>query len=270
MLDLAIIGFGAIGQELAQVLQADTHLRIVQIVTTTQAVDRLGGIAARLAPNARLLDSVDASPGHRPDLIAECAGHSAIVSHVVPALQSGIPCVVASVGALAEPGLFERVEDAATRGRTRVQLISGAVGALDALTAARIGGLDRVLYTSRKPPRGWQGTAAESVCDLSRLVDACVVFKGSARDAAMTFPKNANVAATVALAGVGLDRTEVQLIADPGVERNLHRVEAWGAFGRLELQMDNLPLPTNPKTSALAVYSLARAVRSASAHVVFS
>ena len=269
MFKLAIVGFGAIGQELARVLHAAAHLQIVQIVTTPQSTARVRGIAAQLAPQARVLNEVDLSPEHWPDLLAECAGHSAIVSHVIPALQAGIPCVVASVGALAAPDMFARLEDAATRGHTRVQLISGAIGALDALDAARIGGLDRVLYTSRKPPRSWEGTPAERVCALSQLSAPCVVFQGSARDAATVFPKNANVAATVAFAGLGLDRTEVQLIADPGVERNIHRLEAWGAFGHLELQMENLALPTNPKTSAITVYSLARAVRSVFVHVVF-
>ena len=268
MFKLAIVGFGAIGQELARVLHADERVQITQIVTTPQSTARVRGIAAQLAPHAVVLNEFDGSPEHRPDLVAECAGHTAIASHVIPALQAGIPCVVASVGALAEPGLFARLEDAAARGHTRVQLISGAIGGLDALDAARIGGLDRVLYTGRKPPRSWEGTPAERVCVLSELIAPCIVFQGSARDAATTFPKNANVAATAALAGLGLDRTEVQLIADPGVERNVHRLEAWGAFGRLDLQMENLPLPTNPKTSALTVYSLARAVRSALAHVV--
>ena len=269
MFKLAIVGFGAIGQELAQLLQADLHLQITQIVTTPQSTARVRGIAAQLAPHARVLNEVDVSPEYRPDLVAECAGHAAIVSHVIPALQAGLRCVVASIGALAEPELFARLEDAATRGNTRVQLISGAIGALDALDAARIGGLDRVLYSGRKAPRSWEGTPAERVCALSQLIAPCVVFQGSARDAATAFPKNANVAATVALAGLGLDRTEVQLIADPGVERNIHRLEAWGAFGHLELQIENLALPSNPRTSALTVYSLARAVRNASAHVTF-
>lgn len=269
MFKLAIVGFGAIGQELAQVLRADADLRITQIVTTPQSIDRVRPNAARLAPRALVLSELDASPAYRPDLVVECAGHAAIVSHVVLALQAGIPCVVASVGALARPGLFARLEDAATHGRTRVQLIPGAIGALDALDAARIGGLDRVLYCGRKPPRSWEGTPASQACDLSRLLAPCVVFEGSARDAAMAFPKNANVAATVALAGLGLDRTEVRLIADPGVDRNVHRLEAWGAFGHLEFQIENLALRGNPKTSALTVYSLARAVRNASAHLTF-
>ncbi len=269
MLRLALVGFGAIGQALARLLKADADLRITQIVTTPRSGEEARRNAAQLAPHALLLNEIDMTPAQRPDLVAECAGHAAIESHVVPALRAGVPCVMASVGALAEGDTFLRLEQAARQGGTRLQLIAGAVGALDALDAARIGGLDRVLYVGRKPPPSWSGTPAERVCDLLRLDAPCVVFEGSARSAALAFPKNANVAATVALAGLGLDRTEVRLIADPGVERNVHRVEASGAFGRLELQLENLALASNPRTSALTVYSLARAVRNASAAVVF-
>ena len=269
MFKLAVVGFGAIGQEMVRMLQADPQLELTQIVVPLHAVDETRRIAAHVAPRARVLTELDVSPLQRPDLVAECAGHAAVMSHVIPALQAGIPCVVASVGALHEADSLVRLEDAARCGRTRVQLISGAIGGVDALAAARLGGLDRVIYVGRKPPHSWQGTPAEKVCVLSELTAPCVIFQGSAREAALTFPKNANVAATVALAGLGLDRTRVELIADPGIEGNVHRLEASGTFGRLEIQLENLSLATNPKTSALAVYSLTRAVRNASAIVFF-
>ena len=269
MFDIAIAGFGAMGQELARALATEPDARVARIIVPGHGLEAARSAAAALAPGALVCTDLELAHGRRPRLLAECAGHTAVLQHVVPALRAGVPCVVASVGALHEDGLLEALETAAREGHTSVRLIAGAIGGMDALAAARAGGLERVRYTGRKPPAGWRGTAAEERCALDDLREPVIIFSGSAREAARLFPKNANVAATVALAGMGLDATEVELIADPGVQRNVHGVEAEGAFGRLSLQLENLPLPANPRTSALAMLSLARAVRNAWAPLRF-
>lgn len=208
----------------------------------------------------RVTEQLDLYGPDRPDIVVECAGHSAIEEHVLPALASGVPCLIASVGALSAPGLPERLEMAAREGHTQVQLLSGAIGAIDALAAARLGGLHRVCYRGRKPPFAWKGTPAERDFDLDALTAPTQVFEGSAREAAAQYPRNANVAATLALAGIGLDRTEVRLVADPEIHENVHHLDAEGAFGSLELTLRGRPLQANPRTSALTVYSVVRAL----------
>lgn len=262
-LKIGMIGFGAIGQALAQQLGSDARLVVTQVVVPSSLMAAVQSQTTQLAPRARVLDALDFGPDQRPDLVVECAGHSAVDAHVVPALQAGIACVMASVGALHDAALLHRLESAASQGNTRLKLVTGAIGGIDALTAAHLGGLDDVTYVGRKPPLSWLDTPAEHVCDLAQLTSPQVIFRGSARQAAQDYPKNANVAATVSLAGLGLDRTQVELVADPGVTRNVHTVIARGAFGRMELTLENFPLAANPKTSALTVYSLARAVRNA-------
>ncbi|CAG2141613.1 L-aspartate dehydrogenase [Cupriavidus yeoncheonensis] len=258
MLHVSMVGCGAIGRGVLELLKSDPDVAFDVVIVPEGQMDEARGALSALAPNVRVATCL--ADGQRPDLLVECAGHHALEEHIVPALERGIPCMVVSVGALSEPGLVERLEAAARRGNTQVQLLSGAIGAIDALAAARVGGLDEVIYTGRKPARAWSGTPAAELFDLDALTEPTVIFEGSARDAARLYPKNANVAATVSLAGLGLDRTSVRLLADPDAVENVHHVEARGAFGGFELTMRGKPLAANPKTSALTVFSVVRAL----------
>ncbi len=260
MLRLAIAGFGAIGSQLLERLAGLPHLRVDTVLVPPRSLDAARERLQALYPRARAVSRLQDAPSV-PQLLVECAGHSAVDEHVLPALARGIPCVVASVGAFADAQRALHVEAAARAGHTRVQLVAGAIGAIDALAAARLGGLASVVYTGRKPPRAWEGTVAAGACEgLDASQPARLVFQGSACEAARTFPKNANVAATVALAGLGMDETRVRLYADPQVPCNVHEIAAQGAFGELTLTLRGHPLAANPKTSLLTVLSLERAI----------
>ena len=174
-----------------------------------------------------------------------------------------------SLGALADPQLHDDLAAAALRGGARLHLASGAIGALDALQAARVGRLETVTYVGRKPPRGWKGSPAEERLDLDALIRGQQVhFTGTAREAALRYPKNANVAAAVALAGCGFDATEVQLIADAEASENIHEIEAVGEFGRLHFRISGNALPDNPRSSALAAMSVVSKVEQLSGLIV--
>jgi aspartate dehydrogenase len=168
--------------------------------------------------------------------------------------------IIASVGVLGDSGFARSLTEAAEKGRSRLTVPAGAVGGLDALRAARLGGLDEVCYTGRKPPLAWTGTPAEAGRNLALLVSQEPVFNGNASEAVRLFPKNANVTAAVAMAGIGFDRTRVTLIADPAIVHNQHEIEAEGSFGRFRIVLENRPLAGNPKTSELAALSVAQAV----------
>jgi aspartate dehydrogenase len=260
-----LIGYGAIGRLVFARLAGDPSIRIEQVL---ERPGRKAELQRSLGDGARAIGSL-AELDPLPDVAIECAGHGAVAAYVVPLLKRGVDVALASVGALAEPGLPETLDAAAREGGAQLTLVSGAIGGIDAIASAKIGGLREVVYTGRKPPLGWLGTPAEKAVDLKTLAGATAIFQGSAREAARRYPKNANVAATVSLAGLGLDETRVTLIADPAVRENVHHVVARGAFGELEITLRGQPLPDNPKTSALAAYSAVRALRDLAAPVRF-
>ena len=117
--------------------------------------------------------------------------------------------------------------------------------------------MEQVTYVGRKPPAGWRGSPAEQKLDLEALTTGAQThFQGTAREAALAYPKNANVAAAVALAGIGFDKTTVRLIADADVSANIHEVQAKGDFGNFTFQINGQSLPDNPRSSALAAMSV--------------
>lgn len=251
---IAVLGLGAIGKRVLNGLQRDL------LPTGVYAgFDRPGSSADM--EGVEHITSLDELCAWRPELAIECAGHG-VVSTVVPVLlRQGVDVILVSVGALSDDRLRAGLAQAAHDGGSRLITVSGAIGGLDALDAARSAGLDSVVYTGRKPPLAWKDTPAEEVVNLASLQQASVVFAGTARGAAQSFPKNANVTAAVALAGVGFDATAVRLIADPTVNCNVHEVEARGAFGRFFMRLENNPLPDNVKTSWLAALSIEAELR---------
>lgn len=196
----------------------------------------------------------------KPSLVVECASHSAVRDAVPVLLRLGIDTVIMSIGSLADPALMRDLQAAAVTGNSRLTVASGAIGGLDVLRAAKLAGLASVSYTGSKPPGAWKGTSAETLCDLSAISAPTVFFEGNAEQASRLFPKNANVTAAVALAGVGFEKTLVTLIADPEILSNCHRVAANGVFGDFSICLRNEPLPDNPKTSLLAALSVQQAV----------
>ena len=265
MISVGLIGYGGIARDVVAALrQAGGGVKI------SAALCRPGQAArARAAlPGIDIVESLDDLLARRPGIVAEVAGQQAVAQHGPAILRRGCDLLVISVGALAEPALLESLKGAARDGNSRVLLPAGAIGGIDAIAAMRAGGLDRVRYRSRKPPAAWRGSPAEKVADLDKMASRTVLYRGTAGEAALLYPQNANVAAAVALAGLGFEKTEVELLADPDAPGNVHEIEAEGSAGHFAIQLQGKPSRTNPKTSALAALSVARALLNLGAAIV--
>jgi aspartate dehydrogenase len=260
---IGIIGEGAIGSYVRDKLLERGH----EIGAVLLRAERLSERSTK-SGKTRYVASVHDLPDDIEHMI-DCAGHSALASHGPEILRRGIDLTTVSIGALADQDVFQELEDAAVAGKAKLHLASGAIGALDCLRAAGIGTLKSVTYVGRKPPAGWKGSLAESRLDLDHLDGAQAHFDGMARDAAIEYPKNANVAAAVALAGPGFDNTRVRLIADPGISENIHEIQATGDFGHFSFEIRGQSLPDNPRSSALATMSVVSRLEQANGHICF-
>ena len=255
-LTVAIGGLGAIGLQLARSLDRGIDgLRLVAVSARDKdrARANVDGFAA--PPAVVELDELA-----RADIVVEAAPAAVFEQIAVPALTAGRIFIPSSVGALLPR--MHLVELARQHG-ARIVVPTGALLGLDAVRAAAEGEVSSVTIESRKHPRGWVGAPylVKHGIDVLAMNAPTVIFEGNAYDAAAGFPANVNVAAALALAGIGPERTTVRLWADPGVDRNIHTIKVEAAAARLTMTVENVPSESNPRTGKLTPLSVLACLR---------
>jgi len=254
---VAIAGLGAIGLTLARALAQGAIPGM-----------RLTAVAARDQAKAR--EKLDRLPVHVPvceldqlpglaSVVVECAPAAVLDQVVRPVLAAGKTAMVVSVGALlSHPGLIEL----ARSGHGRIIVPTGALLGLDAVGAAAEGQIHSVTMVTRKPIAGLLGAPylVEHGIDITQCREPMRVFSGTAREAAKGFPANLNVAVALSLAGIGPDKTMLEIWADPTVVRNTHRIVVDADSARLDMTIENIP-SDNPRTGRITALSVLSALR---------
>lgn len=251
-LKIGLIGCGAIGSELARSVETrffdKASLEAVCEIDETRAKDFVSKL--KYIPQVCNVDDlVD-----RVDLVIESASLTIVPEVLRLAIEKGKDILVLSVGGLF--GQEELMKQAEEKG-VQIYVPSGAIGGMDAVKAAHIGGIQSIQLETIKPPMSYEGApyVVNKGIDLSEIKEETVLFEGSAEEAIKGFPRNINVSAILSFCGLGEKRTKVKIVALPGTPWNSHQVTLEGTFGRFTARADNEPLKSNPKTSALSPLS---------------
>ena len=264
-LRLGIAGLGTIGLAVAR--RVDAGEAGAMIVGAVSVRDR-DKAARNLAGFKSLPDIVAPGEiGQSCDVVLECAPKAIFDDILGSALDNGRIFIPLSVGALLDrPGLSEK----AARTGARIIVPTGALLGLDAVKAAALGPVESITMVTRKPPRGLKGAPhiAATGVDLDQVTEPLRVFTGSAREAAKGFPANVNVAAALALAGIGPDRTMVEVWADPTVTRNTHSISVKADASDLTMTIQNVPTEENPATGRITALSALATLQRLTAPIV--
>ena len=251
---IAIIGFGAIARDVLTILHDTVFVESIAVLhRTLPDHDEVHKVVH--------FNTLEALRNWKPDLVIEAAGHEAVRNYVPLLLENGFPVLVSSVGALHDETLFENLLAKAEQGQTHLLLPSGAIGALDYVRACRFTKDQHIVYESRKPVQAWQKELAERGYDFRTLHEPVILFEGMAREAARLYPANLNVAATLALAGIGMDLTHVRVVADPSITANQHHIHIHSDHGQMSVTFENTVSPSNPKSSRIVSKSIVAAVQ---------
>jgi aspartate dehydrogenase len=253
---VSIAGLGAIGQELVSRLGAGIDGLELAAVSARDR-DKARTTLARLGIDVPVLALEELEPVS--DVVVECMPAEFLRAVAEPMLRAGKEVVVLSVGVLLQDtGLVQLARDHGGR----ISVPTGALIGLDAVGAAAEGEIEAVKMTSRKPPRGLAGAPHldRTEVDAEQVSEPTMVFSGSAREAAEGFPANLNVAAALALAGVGPERTQVEVWIDPTVSRNTHHIEVKAAAADFSMTIENVP-SENPRTGRITALSVIRLLR---------
>jgi aspartate dehydrogenase len=239
MKTVGLIGCGAIGTVLAEAIERRLVVCDELIVYDFDA-SKAEQLKKALSFPVTIVGSLDELLNRKPTIIVEAASQQAAKDYVPRIVAEGIELVVMSTGALLDLNVD----------LSKVHVPSGAIGGLDAIASAALAGIDEVVLTSRKNPKA---------LEMSNKKEE-LIYEGSAEEAARRYPREMNVAATLALTAKPT-KVKVQVISDPAVQRNTHEIQVKWKFGDMSLCFSNEPHPENPRTSALAAWSAIRLLK---------
>jgi aspartate dehydrogenase len=253
---VAVAGLGAIGAAVVRELDRGIEgLALAAVSAQNIEKHRAWLDALKNVPEALPIEKLaDAA-----DIVVECAPSRLVRSIVAPVVARGKTAIVLSVGALLEN---EDLIDLAKENGGQIVVPTGALIGLDAVTAAAEGTIHSVRMVTRKPLQGLAGAPhlIENNLSIEGLTEPLRIFEGTAREAAKGFPANLNVAVALSLAGIGPDRTRVEIWADPTVTRNIHRIEVDSDSARFSMSIENIP-SENPRTGRITALSVIACLR---------
>lgn len=265
MLNAGIIGYGTIGKGIADLIQSqqagDIGLQSV-LVRNPNRMEELSHPPFSITNDEEFFFKQDL------DIVIEAAGHHALQLYGEKALKSGSHLVVISVGALADSEFLETLHKTAQENNKQILIPSAAIGGLDRIAAGVLGEIEEITLITRKPVKSWYGTIAEEKVNLETISEPYCIFEGNARNASKLFPENVNVSATLSLAGIGFEKTNVQVFVDPTIQRNMHTIKAKGFFGEIEISVQNQPYQQNPKSSPIVAMSVAKVLKNLTSSIV--
>ena len=252
-MNICIIGCGSIGSMLARAASEMEEIEKIFLL------DRNMSMAKKLAeklPDSETISRIESVKG-KVELVIEAASQKAVKLFGPMVVGMGISLMIMSVGALVDDELFALLKATARANGVKLYLPSGAIGGVDVVNAAAVKKIYEISLKTSKPPDGLLNNEyiTGAGIDVRKIERPTVVFDGSAGEAIKVFPLNINVATTLALSGIGKERTRVRIIVDPDIDRNVHELSMRGEFGGMKCTVQNVPHPENPKTSYLAALS---------------
>ncbi len=249
---VSVVGCGAIGSALAKRVDAVMSESVSALMLYDVDINRSRKLAS-MVRGARIAESSREAVA-MSDITVEAACPGAAVEVLGLAVENKKDVMILSIGGLLER---EGLMGSALKAGITVILPSGAVGGIDALKAARIAGIDSVTLTTRKSPASLKGAPylEKNGIDLDSLKGETVIFEGTVTQAVKAFPKNINVSALLSIAGAGVEKTGVKIISSPEYDKNIHEVRVESKAGTFTFRTENVPFPSNPKTSYLAALS---------------
>jgi aspartate dehydrogenase len=262
---IGLMGCGTIGTHLAMAIDSGR----VANASVTGLFDIVDGNArdleTRLKSTPQVYDNFDRFVDSTADIIIEAASQQAVKNFAKRIIESGKDLMVMSVGALADTlFLAELLQLTPIRnGQSKIYVPSGAIAGIDAIRSVRHIA-DSISITTKKSPKALAGAPFFTTRNVSldNITKVTEIYEGSAVEAVKLFPANVNVAAVLSLAGIGVEKTMVRILADPEATTNQHEIVATGSFGEIKISVNNVTAPGNPKTSFLAVLSAIECLRS--------